>query len=74
MTLQEIKASDKAFLTPDDVGSLIGVNPFSINQQAKKDIKQLGFPASLIGTRVKIPREGFLYWLQFGNPIIVKEA
>lgn len=73
MTLQEIEASEKIFLTPDDIGALIGVNPFSINQQAKKDISQLGFPASLIGTRVRIPREGFLYWMQHGNPIIVKE-
>ena len=28
---------------------------------------KLGFPATLIGTRVRIPRLGFLHWMQYGN-------
>ncbi len=67
MTIQELQASTKDFLIPEDVADLIGCKPYSINVQAKADPSKLGFPVSLIGTRVKIPRLGFLYWMQYGN-------
>lgn len=63
MTIEEIRASDKTMLTPKDVSLVLGCHPYSLNVQAKKDIKALGFPASLIGTRMRIPRVGFLRWL-----------
>lgn len=63
MTLDEIRKSGKEFLTPRDVAEVLGCHPYSINVQAKLDIKKLGFPAALIGTRVKIPREGFIRWI-----------
>ena len=62
MTLAEIEASDKTYLVPTDVAELLGVEHYSINLQAKKDVKALGFPASKVRTRVKIPRIGFLNW------------
>jgi len=67
MTLSELQASTKEFLIPEDVADLIGCKPYSINVQAKADPSKLGFPVSLIGTRVKIPRLGFLYWMQYGT-------
>lgn len=67
MTLSELQASTKDFLIPEDVADLIGCKPYSINVQAKADPSKLGFPVSLIGTRVKIPRLGFLYWMQYGT-------
>lgn len=62
MTIAEIKASDKPTLTPADVAELLGCAPYAINAQANADPTKLGFPAALIGRRVKIPREGFLRW------------
>ena len=62
MTIEEIQASDKTMLTPKEVSPVLGCHPYSLNVQAKKDIKALGFPASLIGTRLKIPRKAFLKW------------
>ena len=64
MTLQEIQLSDKAMLIPADVCEVLGCKAFSINVQAQEDPAKLGFPVSVIGTRVKIPRVAFLKWLQ----------
>ena len=67
MTFAEIQQSDKDFLVPTDVANVLGCKPYSINVQAKADISKLGFPAALIGTRVLIPRLGFIHWVMFGN-------
>lgn len=62
MTIEEIRNSDKETLVPRDIAEVLGVNPYSINCQAKEDISKLGFHASLIGTRVIIPRAAFVAW------------
>ena len=67
MTFDEILKCDKPFLTPSDVAEVLGCKPYSVNTQAKADITKLGFPASLIGTRVRIPRIGFINWITGGN-------
>lgn len=64
MTLQEIRASDKVMLGPAEVCEVLGCKAYSINVQAKEDPKRLGFPVSIIGTRVRIPRVAFLKWLE----------
>lgn len=43
----------------EDVARLLGVNPQSIREQAHIDQSKLGFPVSVIGTRVLIPKEPF---------------
>ncbi len=63
MTLQEIVNSNKVMLIPADVCEVLGCKPYSINVQAQEDPVKLGFPVSVIGTRVRIPREAFLRWL-----------
>jgi len=62
MTVDEIRASNKDMLTPSDVAPVLGCHPFAINTQAKVDPSKLGFPVSLVGTRLKIPRLAFLRW------------
>lgn len=64
MTLAQIRESEKDMLTPADVAPVLGVNPYSINIQARDDPSRLGFPVARIGCRVKIPREGFLAWME----------
>lgn len=49
-------------ISVEDVAKELGVNPQSIRSQAAKDVRQLGFPASRIGKRTIIPREGFYKW------------
>lgn len=62
MTIEDIKKIDKEILTPCDVAPLLNCDPNLIRWQAKQDVKQLGFPASKMGSRVKIPKQGFINW------------
>lgn len=64
MTLQEIKESTKDILTPVDIASVLGCDPNVIRHQANEDIRQLGFSAAKIGSRIKIPREAFIKWFE----------
>lgn len=64
MTLDEIRASDKAVLTPADVAPVLGVNPQSIRAADPVD---LGFPVTKIGTRTLIPRKPFLAFVEGSN-------
>lgn len=66
MTIEELKHSNKSILTPGDIASILECDANTIRYQAKQDIKQLGFPASKIGTRIKIPRQAFIDWYE-GN-------
>ena len=62
MTIEDIKKLDKDILTPCDVAPVLNCDPNIIRYQASKDIKQLGFPAAKIGTRIKIPKQAFIDW------------
>lgn len=62
MTIDDIKNMTKEILTPGDVAPILGCDPNVIRLQAKQDIYSLGFPASKIGSRIKIPRRAFLAW------------
>lgn len=74
MTFQEILDSDKDFLTPEEIREVIGCMQYSINIQAKEDPSKLGFPVCIMGSRVRIPRLGFIHWVLYGNaPIVVPE-
>lgn len=64
MTLDEMRVSCKAVLIPTDVCDVLGCTPYSINVQAKADPRKLGFPVSVMGSRVRIPRVAFLRWLE----------
>ena len=66
MTIEDIKNLDKEILTPGDVAQVLGCDPNLIRYQAKQDIHQLGFPASKLGSRIKIPRQAFLAWFLKG--------
>ena len=74
MTLSEIVESRKTMLVPTDVADVLGCKAYSINVQAQEDPKKLGFPVCVMGSRVTIPREGFLYWLQYGNAPVLNNT
>ena len=61
MTLEEIRSSDKAVLTPAEIAPVLGVNPQSIRAAEPYD---LGFSVCRIGTRTIIPRLAFLAWME----------
>ena len=60
---------DKDFLTAADVAPVLGINPQDIRSQAQSDADKLGFPVIVTGTRVRIPKEGFLYFCRYGRAI-----
>ena len=64
MDIETIKNMRKDMLTPADIAPILGCDPNVIRRQAKEDIKQLGFPACKLGTRVKIPRKAFINWYE----------
>lgn len=61
-TLQEIEACGKEVLIPDDVAGYLGCHPHNLRIAAHQAPELLGFPFTIIGTRMKIPREGFVQW------------
>lgn len=64
MTLDEIRNSTKEVLTPAEVAEVLGCDPQDVRVAARQRPDLLGFPVSVIGTRTKIPRLGFLNWLE----------
>lgn len=67
MTIDLIRASNKDFLTPKEVAEVLKVDPQNLRLQAKTDARRLGFPVTIIGTRVRIPRIPFLMWFDGGS-------
>lgn len=63
MTLKEIQETDKAFLLASDICEVAGLNPHSIRVAAKKAPELLGFPVTVVGVKVLIPRIPFLQYL-----------
>lgn len=63
-TLQDIEAHTGEFLTPKDVAKVLGCDAQTIRIQANRCPERLGFPVSVIGTRVKIPKQGFLRFMK----------
>lgn len=66
MTLNDIKAMDKEFISPAVVAQVVGCDPQSIRIQARENPDALGFPVSVQGTRTRIPRRAFVRWMEGG--------
>ena len=62
MTLDEIRGSDKPILIPADVAEVLGCHPYAVSVRAKDGT--LPFPYFMSGNRTKIPRLGFLAWIE----------
>ena len=63
MTIEEIKSSNKAFLTPSDVCEVMGCNPQTIRVTARQRPDLIGYEFTFSGNRMKIPRISFLQFL-----------
>lgn len=60
MTLKEIAKIDREFVTVAEAAAYFGCNPQKLREQAHRDREKLGFPVSIIGNRVKIPKDAFV--------------
>lgn len=63
MTIEEMERSTKEILVPQDVASALGCDPQSIRIWARQRPDLLGFPVTIMGNRVKIPRRAFLKYM-----------
>lgn len=68
-TLDEIEGIDKSMLTPADVYDYLDTDPNTLRWQAHNEPEKLGFPVIVMGKRVKIPKEGFVFFCRFGRAV-----
>lgn len=69
MTLADIQSINKDFLNADDIADYIGADAQDIRDQCKRDPSKLGFPVIVCGSRVKIPKAGFVHFIKYGRAI-----
>lgn len=65
MTLDEMKASTKDYLSPSDVAPVLQCKPFTINLTVRKyGTGAYPFEVFPSGNRIRIPRVGFIEWCE----------
>lgn len=67
MTINELKQSDKAFITPAVAASIIRCDPNYIRVAARQRPDLLGFPVCVMGHRTRIPRVPFIRFVDGGG-------
>lgn len=70
MTLADIEAIDKEILVANDIAPYLGCDGNIIRWQAQNEPEKLGFPVIVAKSRVKIPKDGFIYFCKYGRPIM----
>jgi len=68
-SLEEIEKLDKTMLLATDVAPYLECDDGLIRLQAQQEPEKLGFPVIVMGTRVKIPKEGFIHYCRYGRMI-----
>ena len=67
MTLAEIKELDRDVITPAQAAGVLNCNPHWIRLIARQQPELLGFPVTVIRSRVKIPRVAFILYMEGGT-------
>jgi len=61
---RNIKAMDKLFVNVDEVAPILECNAQDIRGQARDRPELLGFPVTIYGSRIKIPRLPFIHFIE----------
>ena len=69
MTLADIEAMDKDILAANDIAPYLGCDGNIIRWQAHNEPEKLGFPVIVAKSRVKIPKDGFVFFCKYGRPV-----
>ncbi len=64
MTLEDIEAMDSEIITSDVAAKVLRCNPHYIRVAARQCPERLGFPVSVSGHRVRIPRRAFIAFMR----------
>lgn len=60
MKLHDIEKIDSEWLTPAQVAKYIKCDPNTIRAAARTRPELLGFPITIMGSRIKIPKQAFI--------------
>ncbi len=74
VTLEDIERLPRDMLTAEDIAGYLECGPHQIRIQARTEPALLGFPVIVQGTRVRIPKAGFLFFMRYGHPVPGGEA
>jgi len=74
MTLADVEKIPKDILTINDVAPYLSVDPNVIRWQAHNEPEKLGFPVIVSKSRVKIPRDAFVFYCRYGRPVLVERG
>ncbi len=55
---------ERQYFTAEEIAPQLGVHPQSLRMQARLDPSKLGFPITVIGKAVRIPKQGFINWIK----------
>ena len=66
MTLEELEAIPRDWLTCAQIAPVLGAKEDNIHDQAVCDPRMLGFPVVVIKSRVKIPKRPFIRFMVEG--------
>ena len=72
MTLSDVEKIPKEILTVADVAPYLSVDPNTLRWQAQNEPEKLGFPVIVSKSRVKIPKDAFVFFCRYGRPVIVE--
>lgn len=64
LTLDDLRQMPDEYITPNTAARVIGCNPHYIRVAAHTDSSLLGFPVTIIRSRVKIPRRAFIAYTE----------
>lgn len=62
MKLEDVEKIEREYLTPQEVGAVIGSHPATVRLMARKG--KLGFRHIEAGSRVKFPKDAFLAYMK----------
>ncbi len=70
VSMRDIEQYTGEFLPTEMVAGFMGTTAQSLRQQARTNARGLGFPVSILGSSIKIPRRGFLFWVLHGHATV----
>ncbi len=63
-TLEDIEDLDCDILTCQQIAPILRANPATLRLQARERPELLGFPVTVCGNRVRIPRQPFIAFMR----------
>lgn len=67
-TLDDVRKMDRDTIPPAIAGPVLGIDPYTINIMVRDSPERIPFPFFKSGRNVKIPREGFIRWMEGREP------